>query len=225
MSQQKGDKKEVKEKEKDKDGDKKRQKNLFYQVPLGQTNVLEQLDADSSAGFAPEWVAVESKKLSEKLTKLQEALFLAQSNSVLIVFQGMDTAGKDSTISRVMRNVNPAGCRVEAFKVPTQKEKDHDFIWRTHKVVPEVGNIAVFNRSHYEDVLITRIMGWVGDDLAAKRFQLINNFEKLLVENGTIVIKLFLFISKDEQRRRLIERGNFKPWKLEPADWIAHKDF
>jgi len=200
-------------------------KHVLHESSPGHIANFQELNADCTEGVQKAKILEESRHLEQKFAKLQENLYLARSNSILIILQGMDTAGKDSTIRRVMTSVNPAGCRVESFKVPTPEEKNHDYLWRIHKVTPEKGNISVFNRSHYEEVLITRINGTVNDTETKRRFLHINNFEKLLTDNKTIVIKIFLHISKDEQKRRLVERGTSKPWKLEAADWTAHESF
>ena len=159
--------------------------------------------------------------LGEELDGLQEWLYAAQTHSVLIVLQGLDTSGKDGTISHVMGSVNPQGCAVASFKVPTPEEAGHDFLWRIHKQTPDKGMITIFNRSHYEDVLVTRVHHLISDDEAERRFKYINQFEQLLADENTIILKFFLHITKDEQKQRLIEREEdpAKAWKLSVADW------
>ncbi len=167
----------------------------------------------------------ETDVLGDELQHLQELLYAAGTHSLLVVLQGMDTAGKDGAIRGVMKYVNPQGCRVESFKTPTSHELAHDFLWRVHKVTPEKGMIAVFNRSHYEDVLIARVKKLVSPEVWKTRFEAINNFEELLAQNNTIIVKCFLHISKDEQEERLMEReAEFeKAWKLSVADWEERK--
>jgi PPK2 family polyphosphate:nucleotide phosphotransferase len=161
----------------------------------------------------------------EKLVPLQERLYAEKKQSLLVVLQAMDTGGKDGTIRKVMSGLNPASVRVSAFKVPCHHELEHDFLWRIHQVVPAKGFIGIFNRSHYEDVLITRVHGLVSDDLAAQRFEQIKDFERLLVETGTTVIKFYLHISKEEQRERLQQRIDDpeKRWKFNIDDLAERK--
>ena len=165
--------------------------------------------------------AVVLAKLGEELRGLQEWLYAAQKHSVLIVLQGLDTAGKDGTIAHVMESVNPQGCEVASFKVPTPLEASHDFLWRIHQKAPGKGMITIFNRSHYEDVLVTRVHKLITDDVVKQRYQQINDFEQLLADNHTIILKFFLHISKDEQKARLEarEQDEEKAWKLSPGDW------
>jgi PPK2 family polyphosphate:nucleotide phosphotransferase len=141
------------------------------------------------------------------------------------VLQGMDAAGKDGTIRHVMSGVNPQGCHVTSFKAPTRDESEHDFLWRAHLAVPERGQIGIFNRSYYEDVLVVRVHNLVPKDVWKKRFAQINVFEELLAENGVMVLKFFLHISKDEQKKRFQERLDdpSHQWKLSPADFAERK--
>jgi PPK2 family polyphosphate:nucleotide phosphotransferase len=165
------------------------------------------------------------QSLLEKLKVLQERLYANASRALVIVLQAMDTGGKDGTIKHVMSGINPVGCRVTSFKVPTPLEQAHDFLWRVHHEMPPKGYIGLFNRSHYEDVLITRIHDTVSDKLAKQRFHQINHFERLLYESGTTVLKFFLHISKDEQRKRLEARvrNPEKRWKFDPNDLLERK--
>ena len=160
-------------------------------------------------------------KLGAELSGLQEWLYAAQTHSVLIVLQGLDTSGKDGTISHVMASMNPQGCEVASFKVPTPEEASHDFLWRVHKQAPAKGLMTIFNRSHYEDVLVTRVHNLVSEEVVKERYGQIKNFEKLLADNNTIVLKFFLHISKDVQKERLEarEQDEEKAWKLSPGDW------
>jgi PPK2 family polyphosphate:nucleotide phosphotransferase len=148
-------------------------------------------------------------------------MYAAGKNSVLMILQGMDTSGKDGAIRAVMANLNPQGCRVESFKVPTSHELAHDFLWRIHRVTPELGIFGVFNRSHYEDVLVVRVHELVPEEVWKGRYDQINHFESLLASSGTIVLKFFLHISKEEQEERLRAREEEvgKAWKLSAGDW------
>jgi PPK2 family polyphosphate:nucleotide phosphotransferase len=159
-------------------------------------------------------------KLGERMDVLQNALYAESKRAVLVVLQARDGAGKDSTIRRVFGRLNPLGCTVSAFKVPTPLELSHDFLWRAHQAVPAKGTIGVFNRSHYEDVLVVRVHRLVPEEVWRPRYEQINQFERLLTQNGVTTLKFFLHISKDEQRERLRERLDdpAKYWKFNPAD-------
>jgi PPK2 family polyphosphate:nucleotide phosphotransferase len=161
------------------------------------------------------------QKLGAELDALQEALYAASSHSVLIVLQAMDTGGKDGTIEHVFKYVNPQGCQVRSFKQPNPTEAAHDFLWRAHRGTPAKGMITIFNRSHYEDVLVTRVHDLVPDKVWKKRYSEIEQFESLLASNDTIVMKFYLHISKEIQRERLLAReaDPVKAWKLSAADW------
>jgi PPK2 family polyphosphate:nucleotide phosphotransferase len=190
-------------------------------VKHGKEVKLSDYDPDSTFGFKEADAREKAAKLSGELGELQELLFAARQNSLLVVLQGMDTSGKDGTIKRVMSEVNPQGCRVESFKVPTEEEMAHDFLWRVHRVVPPLGMMTIFNRSHYEDVIVVRVHELVSKQTWKLRYDHINDFERLLSENGTIVLKFFLHISRDEQKERLEERerDSEKAWKLSAGDW------
>ncbi|EWC61648.1 UDP-galactose-lipid carrier transferase [Actinokineospora spheciospongiae] len=159
----------------------------------------------------------------ERLAVLQEALYAESRRSVLLVLQGMDTSGKGGTVSHVCGLVNPQGLRVTSFKAPTRQELRHDFLWRVRKQVPPPGYIGVFDRSHYEDVLIARVQELVPREVWDARYFAINEFEAELAEAGTTVVKVFLHISPEEQRERLIARLETpaKQWKYDPADLVA----
>jgi PPK2 family polyphosphate:nucleotide phosphotransferase len=159
------------------------------------------------------------------MDNLQEKLYAGAQRALLIVLQGMDTAGKDGTIRHIFTGVNPQGCDVTAFKVPTSLEARHDFLWRAHLAVPPRGMIGIFNRSHYEDVLSPRVHGIVSDKQARERLEQINDWERMLVENGTVVVKFFLHISHAEQGRRLQSRidDSSKHWKLSEGDFVERK--
>ena len=160
-----------------------------------------------------------------RLRELQDRLFAQDRWAVLLMFQAMDAAGKDSTIEHVMSGVNPQGCRVATFKTPTPLELAHDFLWRVHREAPPKGHIGIFNRSHYEDVLITRVHRQISDKQAKLRLHQIQEFEELLSESGTVVLKFFLHISKEEQRERLEERirDPEKRWKFNVGDLEERK--
>jgi len=156
----------------------------------------------------------------ERLALLQNHLWGEQRRSVLLVLQGLDAAGKDGTIGHVFSGVNPQGCRVVSFKVPNDVEAGHDFLWRVHRACPRAGEIGIFNRSHYEDVVTTHVLGLIDDAERKRRFRMVRDFEHLLVSQGTAVVKVFLHVSKDEQRARLQARVDNpeKRWKFNPAD-------
>lgn len=155
-----------------------------------------------------------------RLETLQELLYAEGRHKLLIVLQAMDTAGKDSTIRHVFQGVDPLGVRAVSFKAPTAAELAHDYLWRVHPQVPGAGEIAIFNRSHYEDVLITRVNGWIDAAECRRRYRQINDFEAMLAETGTTILKFYLHISKDEQKKRLEERRDTpeKQWKFQPGD-------
>jgi len=182
---------------------------------------LNNIDPDFSENFkSKKDVEKEFSKLKEKLCDLQDILYAEGKRRVLIVLQGMDTAGKDGTIKHVFKEVHLQGIRVANFKSPTATELAHDFLWRIHKEVPGNGEIVIFNRSHYEDVLITRVHKLIPEKTWIKRYEHIRNFEKLLFDEGTMILKFYLHISKDEQKKRLLERRNNpkKRWKLRKED-------
>jgi PPK2 family polyphosphate:nucleotide phosphotransferase len=154
------------------------------------------------------------------LVQFQELMYAENKHSLLIVLQAMDTGGKDGTIAHVMDGVNPQGCEVTSFKVPSADELAHDYLWRIHKVVPPKRMIGIFNRSHYEDVLVVRVHSLVPNQVWSQRYDQINQFEKHLTENGVTVLKFFLHISKEEQKKRLQARINdpTKQWKFAAGD-------
>jgi PPK2 family polyphosphate:nucleotide phosphotransferase len=163
--------------------------------------------------------------LSDELNELQELLAAAQHHSLLVILQGMDTSGKDGTIRHVFAHVNPQGCYVHPFKEPTPQELAHDFLWRVHKVTPALGVMGIFNRSHYEDVLVVRVHQLVPEKVWGSRYAEINHFEHLLANRATIILKFFLHISSDEQEKRLLarEQDKDKAWKLSASDWAERK--
>ncbi|HZH18051.1 MAG TPA: PPK2 family polyphosphate kinase [Archangium sp.] len=163
----------------------------------------------------------ELETLGEELFDLQDLLWGARMNSVLIVLQGRDTAGKDGTIKHVAGFLNPRGVHVSSFGVPTEEEREHDFLWRIHRHTPRKGELAIFNRSHYEDVLVVRVHGLVPEPLWKERYGHIRDFEEMLAEHGTIILKYFLHISREEQEQRLVAREQEprKAWKINSGDW------
>ena len=201
-----------------------------YRVKLGSQFKLDRCDPDDSGDYKKTDQGKEKAKaitvqLIGRLEELQERLYANGTRSLLIVLQGMDTSGKDGTIRSVMSGVNPQGCKVVSFKAPSSEELGHDFLWRVHQKAPSKGQIGIFNRSHYEDVLITRVHGWVSDKVVKQRFNQIKEFEELLHENGTTILKFFLHISKDEQKERLEERirDPEKRWKFNEGDLEERK--
>jgi PPK2 family polyphosphate:nucleotide phosphotransferase len=170
---------------------------------------------------AEEAAAAVLVKHRDQLNKLQEVFYASQQKALLIVLQGMDTAGKDGTIRHIFSGINPQGCDVSAFKVPTPLEARHDFLWRVHAAVPPRGMIGIFNRSHYEDVLSPRVHKIISGKVARKRLDNINGFENMLIDSGVVILKFFLHISHDEQTRRLQSRIDTpdKHWKLSEADF------
>jgi PPK2 family polyphosphate:nucleotide phosphotransferase len=192
-----------------------------YRVKPGSKIDLDEFDPDEKKVIDDKETAIEkSAKIQERLGDLQELLYAEHKHKVLIVLQGMDTSGKDSTVRHVMGAFDPAGVRVVSFKKPTQSEVEHDFLWRVHQNVPGSGEITVFNRSHYEDVLVVRVHNLVPKDLWKKRYAHINDFERMLADHGTTILKFFLHISRDEQRKRLEERikDPKKRWKFQHGD-------
>ncbi|MNI08551.1 Polyphosphate kinase 2 [compost metagenome] len=163
--------------------------------------------------------------LKEKLVDLQDKLIAGKKQSLLIIFQGMDCSGKDGVINKVLSAINPQGFQVTSFKKPTEEETSHDFLWRSHKASPAKGYIAAFNRSYYEDVLVTRVHGVIDDDEADRRFKHIRNFEKLLNDSDVRILKIFLHISKDFQIQKIKDRleNPNKRWKFDPSDLEERK--
>jgi len=198
-----------------------------YLVKLGERVNLSEWNPNDKGDFkgGKKEGFAEIAKLNEKLEALQELLFAEHKHKVLIVLQAMDTGGKDGVIRRVFDGVNPQGVRVASFKVPTQEELDHDYLWRVHKMTPGNGQMVIFNRSHYEDVLVVRVHNFVPPDVWKKRFDQINQFERLLAENGTTIIKFYLHIDLDEQKERLqarLDEPN-KNWKFSLGDLEERK--
>jgi PPK2 family polyphosphate:nucleotide phosphotransferase len=186
---------------------------------------LADIDPAMDGGWDKDKAEDETARHLERLTDLQDRLWAEHKHKVLVILQGIDAAGKDGTIRRVMTAFNPQGCPVSSFKQPTPEELAHDYLWRVHKKVPGAGEIGIFNRSHYEDVLIVRVHNFVPQEVWSKRYDQIREFEHLLTETGTTIIKFFLYIDKDEQRRRFQERYDDprKRWKFSLADTEERK--
>jgi PPK2 family polyphosphate:nucleotide phosphotransferase len=193
-----------------------------YRVKPGSKVDLNKWDPNEKGSF--EGGKKKGKKalltLNNRLETLQEMLYAEHKHQVLVVLQAMDTGGKDGTIRHVFEGVNPQGVRVANFKVPTQEELDHDYLWRVHKQTPGKGEIVIFNRSHYEDVLVVRVHGLVPEEAWSKRYDQINEFERTLAQEGTTILKFFLHIDLEEQKERLqarLDEPN-KHWKFSKGD-------
>ena len=181
---------------------------------------LNSLDTVAPKKFHKETIKNETLKLKLRIEELQNLMYAESKHALLIVLQGMDASGKDGVVKNVFDAANPMGCRVIPFKKPNELEMKHDFLWRIHRQVPEKGMIHVFNRSHYEDVIIQKVRAWVNGKTIKERYAHINNFEKLLTQSGTTVLKFFLHVSKKEQLERLQERmsDRTKMWKYNEDD-------
>ena len=195
-----------------------------YLVSKGSNKHLSEISADPWADVpSREEADQELKTLQGKLSDLQEKFYVDRRKKLLIVLQGMDTSGKNSTIRNVFKGVNPQYAHVASFDKPTRKELNYDFLWRVHREVPAAGEIVIFDRSHYEDVLAVRVNQLCDEAIWRKRFEHINNFEKLLYDEGTLIIKLYLHIDKATQKNRLQKRLDIpsKNWKFDPSDLVA----
>ena len=196
-----------------------------YRVPTGGEFSFADMYSDDNQGVSKEAARKQLKENRKRLDELQERLYAEGEQSVLLVLQAMDTGGKDSTIEAVTEGINPQGCVVSSFKKPTPEELAHDFLWRVHKKTPAKGMIGIFNRSHYEDVLIVKVHGWASPETIEARYQQINQFEQLLTDSGTRIVKIMLNISKDyqlERLRRRLRRPD-KLWKFNPGDLDERK--
>ena len=183
---------------------------------------LKDIDTRAPKNFDKEPTKKETAEILQKLDELQNLFYAESRHSLLIVIQGMDASGKDGVIRNVFGKLNPQGVEVKSFKAPTAEESAHDFLWRIHQHAPLKGIIQIFNRSHYEDILITRVHKWIDDDIAKKRMEAINDFEKLLYEhNNTSILKFYLHVSQKEQLERLNERirDPKKQWKYNENDF------
>jgi PPK2 family polyphosphate:nucleotide phosphotransferase len=190
-------------------------------VPNVKATSLDRITTQPPRGTSRTRIEKLTERLADELADLDDLLYAARQHGVLVVLQGRDAAGKDGTIRKVLDYCNAQGVRVESFKVPTAEERAHDFLWRVHARVPAHGEIVLFNRSHYEDVVVTRVHHLFSPAVIEARFDAINHFESLLTASGTILFKFFLHVSADEQEQRLLEREQEqeKAWKLAVGDW------
>jgi PPK2 family polyphosphate:nucleotide phosphotransferase len=192
-----------------------------FLVPPNTPVALSDYDPGYAGGYKSKGETKdELERNGERLRELQDVLWAEGKHALLIVLQAMDAGGKDGTIEQVMHGVNPQGCHVTSFKVPTEEELDHDYLWRVHKATPRRGYIGIFNRSHYEDVLVVRVHSLVPEAVWQQRYEQINQFEKLLADTGTTILKFFLHISKEEQKERFEARlgDPRKNWKFSMGD-------
>ena len=203
-----------------------------YRITNGEKFRLKDYDPADTGGMEDKNKALKIlEKSVQLLSHLQEKLYAQDEWAVLLIFQAMDAAGKDGAIKHVMSGINPEGCDVTSFKAPSHRELNHDYLWRTHNVIPERGKIGIFNRSYYEEVLVVRVheellnaehlsKEIIGKDIWQDRYQDINNFEKYLARNGVVILKFFLHLSKDEQKKRFLERLEMpeKNWKFSMDD-------
>jgi PPK2 family polyphosphate:nucleotide phosphotransferase len=191
-----------------------------YRWKPGHEGSLKKWSSDDQGGLEKAEALDRFKKLRQGLAELQEVMYAEGKHALLVVFQAMDGGGKDSTIGSVFRGVNPQGCKVASFKAPNSVELRHDFLWRIQQGLPRKGYIGVFNRSHYEDVLVVRVDKLAPEAQWRARYDHINNFEKMLTDEGTAVVKIFLHISKRYQKRRIQRRldNPAKHWKFDPSD-------
>jgi PPK2 family polyphosphate:nucleotide phosphotransferase len=222
--------------------DQKLLKRLVYE-PGRKLSLARDFASNFDHGLSKEDAEEALRESVEQLTELQDKLYAQNTYALLIIFQAMDAAGKDGTIKNVMSGLNPQGCQVFSFKAPSPEELDHDYLWRAARALPERGRLGIFNRSYYEEVLVVRVHPELlerqqlppkakGKKVWERRYQQINNFEKHLVQNGTMVLKFFLNVSKDEQKRRFLERieAPEKNWKFsaqdvkERAHWDAYME-
>jgi len=196
--------------------------NRFLVEP-GTRVSLDERDPADTGGLVKREAKAKLRELKERLNELQQLLYATGKHGLLVVLQGLDTSGKDGVIKHVMGAFNPQGCQVTSFKVPTREELAHDFLWRVHKAVPRRGMVGIFNRSHYEDVLVVRVDELVPVSVWETRYDAINQFEEILAENGLLILKFYLHISKEEQRERLMDRlqDPHSHWKFRVGDLEA----
>lgn len=192
-----------------------------WTVEPGSKVDLDDFDPDHHGGLDKAEARSRLDAIAQEIEALQELMFAARTRSLLVVFQARDTGGKDGAINRVLGYTNVQSVRVSSFKVPTEEERAHDFLWRIHAQTPPQGGIALFNRSHYEDVIAVRVHDLVPKSVWSSRYDRINEFERLLVDSDTLILKFYLHISKDEQEERLRarEKDPTKAWKLNVGDW------
>ncbi len=203
----------------------KRMKERFLVSP-GRRVSLSKHDPDDTAGWSRgKRYDRALERCMSRLDELQYLLYAEKRHALLVVLQAMDAGGKDGLVRHVMTGFNPQGCSVTSFKAPTPEEAEHDFLWRIHHHVPRLGDVGIFNRSHYEDVLIVRVHDLVPRKVWSRRYAIINDFEKHLSESGVVILKFFLHISEDEQRRRLQARLDdpARQWKFSPGDLEERK--
>lgn len=191
-----------------------------YRIAPGTKVDLARFDPRDDGGLKEEEAKDRLDDLNRRLERLQELLFAEGRHKVLVVLQALDTGGKDGVIRHVFEGVNPSGVQVASFKVPTEEERAHDYLWRVHAHAPAAGRITIFNRSHYEDVLVVRVHGLVPEAVWSRRYRHINEWERLLAEEGTAILKFYLHISPEEQAERFRERLDdpTKRWKFRQAD-------
>jgi PPK2 family polyphosphate:nucleotide phosphotransferase len=196
-----------------------------FRIKPGSKVSLTKIDAGFHGDFEEDEATDLLEKSSQRLSELQAELYAENKHALLIVLQAMDAGGKDGTIHHVMGAMNPQGCSVVGFKVPTEEELAHDYLWRIHKMTPRKGHITVFNRSHYEDVLVVRVHNLVPKEVWSKRYTEINAFERQLVNSGTTIVKFFLHIDKDEQLQRFRDRLDVpdKQWKISDSDYTERE--
>ena len=194
-------------------------------VEPGARVKLERMDHGATHGYDRASAAPVLEQAMTDLASLQDRLWAESKHAVLVVLQGIDAAGKDGTINKVMEAFNPQGCPVSSFKVPTPEELAHDYLWRVHQRVPKHGEVGIFNRSHYEDVLVVRVHDLVPKSVWSKRFDQINDFERLLTASGTTIVKFFLTIDREEQRARFQARYDdpTRRWKFSMGDLSERK--
>jgi len=200
-------------------------KSPYLIKPHSNVRLAKKSTSDTGGYKSEEAAATTLVKHRKQLADLQDVFYANQSKALLIVLQGMDTAGKDGTISHIFSGINPQGCDVASFKVPTPLEARHDFLWRAHAQVPPRGMINIFNRSHYEDVLSPRVHKLISTKVASRHLDDINRFENMLFDNDVLILKFYLHISRDEQTRRLQSRidDKQKHWKLSESDLHERK--
>lgn len=187
--------------------------------------MLNSLSTKPPKNLVKKDVKKETKRIIKEIAELQHQMYAQERYSILIVLQGMDASGKDGIVKKAFRSVTPNGINAVSYKKPTKEEFKHDFLWRVHKNSPAKGMITIFNRSHYEDILVPSVYGYINKEIIQERFELINNFEKQLEHNGTKVLKFYLNVSEEEQHQRLTERieNPEKHWKHNDGDWETRK--
>lgn len=196
-----------------------------FRVKPGENIHMKKIDTDATFGWDEESAMKRLEKNRKKIIELQDTLYAEHKQTLLVVLQAMDAAGKDSTIKAVTQGINPQGCSVVSFKQPSSTELAHDFLWRIHQAVPEKGKIGIFNRSHYEDVIITRVHDLVDKELIKKRYDHINDFERMLTDHNVKIVKIMLHISSDYQLKRIKHRLEKpeKAWKFQASDLAERK--